>query len=114
MPLDASSITWTAEVPPFRGNAFVAFAPDGKLWIQRTTFGREGARYDLIGPDGALVDRVQLPGGHRVVGFGRDAMTSSDVSNSCSAARSSLLRKALTTGDTGVTGKPVRQSDLWG
>jgi len=73
-PIDASSITWAAEVPPFRGNAFVAFAPDGKLWIQRTTFGREGARYDLIGPDGALVDRVRLPEGHRVVGFGRDAM----------------------------------------
>jgi len=74
MPLDASSITWAAEVPPFRGNAFVAFAPDGKLWIQRTTFGREGARYDLIGPDGALADRVRLPDGHRVVGFGRDAI----------------------------------------
>ena len=74
MPLDASSITWAAELPPFRGNAFVAFAPDGKLWIQRTTFGREGARYDLIGPDGALVDRVRLPDGHRVVGFGRDVM----------------------------------------
>ena len=74
MPMDASSITWATEVPPFRGNAFVAFAPDGKLWIQRTTFGREGARYDLIGPDGSLVDRVRLPEGHRVVGFGRDAM----------------------------------------
>jgi hypothetical protein len=61
-------------VPPFRASAFVAFAPDGKLWIQRTTFGREGARYDLIGPDGALVDRVRLPEGHRVVGFGRNAM----------------------------------------
>jgi len=41
---------------------------------ERTTFGREGARYDLIGPDGALVDRVRLPEGHRVVGFGHDAI----------------------------------------
>lgn len=65
---------WAAEVPPFRGNGFIAFAPDGSLWIQRTTFGREGARYDVIGPDGALVDRVRLPDGHRVVGFGRDGM----------------------------------------
>jgi hypothetical protein len=65
---------WASEVPPFRPDAFVAFAPDGLLWIQRTTFRREGGRYDLIGPDGSLVDRVRFPDGHRVVGFGRDAM----------------------------------------
>ena len=65
---------WAAEVPPFRGDAFVAFDARGILWIQRTTFGREGGRYDLIGFDGALVDRVRLPEGHRVVGFGRGVM----------------------------------------
>lgn len=73
-PVDPSTITWAREVPPFRSNAFVAFAPDGRLWIQRTTFGREGARYDIIGADGALVDRVRLPEGLRVAGFGRDAV----------------------------------------
>ena len=65
---------WASEVPPFRWAAFIAFAPNGYLWIQRTTFRREGARYDVIGPDGSVVDRVRLPEGHRVVGFGRDAM----------------------------------------
>ena len=65
---------WASEVPPFRGGAFIAFAPNGELWIQRTTFRREGARYDVIGPGGSLVDRVRLPEGHRVVGFGRDGM----------------------------------------
>jgi hypothetical protein len=73
-PVDPSTITWVAELPPFLGDAFVGFAPDGRLWIQRPTFGREGAHYDLVGPDGALVDRVRLPEGHRVVGFGRSAM----------------------------------------
>lgn len=73
-PIDPSTVTWAKEVPPFRGDAFVAFAPDGMLWIQRTTFGREGGRYDIVGPDGKLVDRVRLPEGHRVVGFGRAAL----------------------------------------
>jgi hypothetical protein len=70
----SSATTWKREVPPFRGDAFVAFDPAGALWIQRTTFGREGARYDVIGPDGTLIDRVMLPEGHRVVGFGRREM----------------------------------------
>jgi len=69
-----ASINWASEVPPFRGDTFVAFAPDGALWIQRTTFGREGARYDLVGADGRLVDRIRLPEGHRVAGFGRGVM----------------------------------------
>jgi hypothetical protein len=73
-PVDPSTITWARELPPFRGNAFIAFAPDGKLWIQRTTFGREGARYDIVDREGKLVDRVHLPEGHRVVGFGRNEM----------------------------------------
>jgi hypothetical protein len=73
-PVDPSKIKWAAEVPAFRGDAFVAFAPNGVLWVQRSTFDREGGRYDLIGSDGKVVDRVRLPEAHRVVGFGRDAM----------------------------------------
>lgn len=46
----------------------------GCCWIQRATFGREGARYDVAGPDGVPVGRVDLPEGHRVAGFGRDAL----------------------------------------
>jgi hypothetical protein len=72
--LNPESINWLDEVPPFRGNAFVAFAPGGTLWIQRSTFGREGAKYDLVNRDGAVIDRVRLPEGHRVVGFGRDVL----------------------------------------
>jgi hypothetical protein len=72
--LNPASMNWLDEVPPFRGDAFVAFAPDGTLWIQRSTFGDEGARYDLVDRDGAVIDRVRLPEGHRVVGFGRDVL----------------------------------------
>ena len=65
---------WATHVPPFRFDGLIAFAPNGTLWVQRTTFRREGGRYDLIGADGSLIDRVRLPEGHRIVGFGRDAM----------------------------------------
>jgi hypothetical protein len=65
---------WAEELPAFRGDAVIVFAPDGVLWIQRTSFGLEGARYDLVAPDGNLIDRVRLPDGHRIIGFGRDAM----------------------------------------
>jgi hypothetical protein len=63
--------SWAEFVPPYRPTAFVSFDHAGMLWIQRTTFGREGARYDLIGPAGELRDRIEFPEGHRVVGFGR-------------------------------------------
>jgi hypothetical protein len=66
--------SWAAELPPFRPTAFIAFDRGGTLWIQRTTFGQEGARYDLIGPGGELTGRVELPDGHRVAGFGRGAL----------------------------------------
>jgi hypothetical protein len=65
---------WVDEVPAYRPRAFLSFDPNGILWIQRTTFGREGGMYDLIGREGELIDRLRLPEGHRVVGFGRNAM----------------------------------------
>ena len=65
---------WAKELPAFLYDGFLGFAPDGTLWIQRTTIGTEGALYDLVGRDGRLRDRVRFPDGHRVVGFGRDAM----------------------------------------
>lgn len=65
---------WAKEVPPFLWNAFVGFEPGGILWIQRSTFGNEGARYDLVNSRGELVDQVRLPVGHRVAGFGRGSI----------------------------------------
>jgi hypothetical protein len=70
----SDAINWARHVPAFRDNAFMAFDTRGVLWVQRTTFHRDGARYDLFGPDGKLLDRVVFPEAHRVVGFGRDVM----------------------------------------
>ena len=67
-------IRWAAQPPPFRAEAFVGFDDAGRLWVQRTTFGDEGGRYDVFGRDGSLIGRVELPPMHRVVGFGRDAV----------------------------------------
>ncbi len=66
--------SWAEEVPPFLPEAFLGFDGNGVLWVQRPTFGREGARYYLIGSDGAVTDRIRFPEGFRVVGFGRNAM----------------------------------------
>jgi hypothetical protein len=49
----------------------MAFDSRGILWVQRTTFGRDGGRYDLIDSTGAVSERIRFPEGHRVVGFGR-------------------------------------------
>ena len=73
-PSTGAPTMWVDEVPAYRPRAFLAFDPNGILWIQRTTFGREGGKYDLIGREGELIDRLRLPEGHRVVGFGRNTM----------------------------------------
>ncbi len=57
--------------PPFGASATRADA-DGRLWIRtipmRPTPG--GVVYDVISRDGELIDRIQLPGGFQLVGFG--------------------------------------------
>lgn len=58
--------------PPF-GQGAVRGDADGNLWV-RTTAVRDGAIggpiYDVISGSGALLDRVQVPAGRQVVGFG--------------------------------------------
>ena len=58
--------------PPFGQNA-VRADMDGNLWV-RTTPARPvpgGPVYDIINRDGVLVDRLQIPPGYGLVGFGR-------------------------------------------
>lgn len=59
--------------PAFEQNAARGDA-DGNLWI-RTTAARDGAIggpiFDVIARSGALIDRIQIPTGRRIVGFGR-------------------------------------------
>lgn len=58
--------------PPFNNGAVRADA-DGNLWIRpsppKPTPG--GAAYDIVSKDGELTDRLQLPQGYNLVGFGR-------------------------------------------
>jgi hypothetical protein len=65
---------WGDTVPAFRPRAFIEFDEAGRLWVQRATFHREGARYDVIGESGELIDRIRLLEGHRVAGFGRGVL----------------------------------------
>jgi hypothetical protein len=65
-----------AELPDYRP-AFSAGAArgdaDGNLWI-RTTATRAGAAgpiYDVVNRRGELIDRIQIPAGRQIVGFGK-------------------------------------------
>jgi hypothetical protein len=58
--------------PPFAGDAVRADL-DGNLWI-RTNPPKPipgGAVFDVVNRAGQLVDRLQLPPGYSLVGFGR-------------------------------------------
>jgi len=58
--------------PPFSSGAVRADA-DGNLWIRtipaKPTPG--GPVYDIVSHEGQLVDRLQLPPGYALVGFGK-------------------------------------------
>lgn len=60
---------WPQFLPPFLVRPAL-FAPDGILWVRRTTTAGDSTRYDLIGPNGRLASRITLPPRSRVVGFG--------------------------------------------
>lgn len=46
----------------------------GNLWVRTTARSDAGAIYDVIGANGTLKDRVKVPFGRVVVGFGPDAV----------------------------------------
>ena len=59
--------------PPFTSGSVRADA-DGNLWI-RTVPAKPvpgGPVYDIVSRSGELVDRLQVPPGYGVVGFGKD------------------------------------------
>jgi hypothetical protein len=60
--------------PPISASSSVRADEDGSLWI-RTVPPRPvpgGIVYDIVSPEGQLVNRIQLPPGYAIVGFGRD------------------------------------------
>ena len=58
--------------PPFGTNSVRADL-DGNLWVRtnQTRPIQGGAVYDVVSREGQLVDRLQLPSGYTLVGFGR-------------------------------------------
>lgn len=57
--------------PPFTAGAARGDL-DGNLWVRTTSpVGNEGPIYFIIDKQGQVIDRVQLPAGRLVVGFGK-------------------------------------------
>ena len=63
-------IRWPDALPPFLDDA-IRFAPDGFLWIQRTTSADGPPVFDIVDHRGAIVEQVKTPLRTRLVGFGR-------------------------------------------
>jgi hypothetical protein len=61
---------WPEYLPPFLSGSTVVFAPDGLLWIARTTPAGQPPTFDLIDGAGKVTQRVVLPKKSRLVGFG--------------------------------------------
>jgi hypothetical protein len=55
--------------PAFRQGAALGDS-DGFLWIRTSKNSASGAVYDVVSRDGALIDRVQVPPGRVIAGFG--------------------------------------------
>lgn len=64
-------MTWPAVKPPFPvGGAMVA--SDGRLWVPRTrAYNDSIPTYDVFDTAGRVVERIALPKGARLVGFGK-------------------------------------------
>ncbi|HXT17267.1 MAG TPA: hypothetical protein VN706_16635 [Gemmatimonadaceae bacterium] len=68
-----------SDLPDYRP-AFTASAvrgdEDGNVWVRTTAVrgGAAGAIYDVINSRGELVDRIQIPAGRQIVGFGKSGV----------------------------------------
>jgi hypothetical protein len=64
---------WPDVLPPFLTGAAL-FAPDGLLWVKRTTAAGLPATYDVLDQKGTVIRRVMLPPRTRLLGFGRSGV----------------------------------------
>jgi hypothetical protein len=64
---------WPEYLPPFLEDA-IAFAPDGRLWIQRTAHIGQTGTVDVFDRNARLVEQIRLPNGSRVIGFGKESV----------------------------------------
>ena len=66
---DTDSYEWPASKPAFVGSS-VWVTPEGDAWVQRSVPAGEPRQFDVFGADGQLQERIILPAGRRIVGFG--------------------------------------------
>jgi hypothetical protein len=77
--------------PPFAPGAARGDA-DGNLWI-RTSYGYGGAPvYDVVSKKGDLIDRVQLPVGRVIAGFGKGGVVYMGVREGTTGARLEMAK----------------------
>ena len=63
---------WPEYLPPFlRHRGIARIAPDGRLWVQRTTPADDPPTFDVFDSEGRRIEQVTLPHGRRLIGFGR-------------------------------------------
>jgi hypothetical protein len=72
-PVNMVPISELPDYKPVFGNGSVRADMDGRLWVRtiatKPTPG--GAIYDVVDKDGKLVDRIQVPAGTTIAGFGK-------------------------------------------
>lgn len=67
-------LKWPTHKPPFLEQSVLG-GPDQQLWILRTQpAGQALASYDVIDSTGSVRERVTVPAGSRVVGFGASSV----------------------------------------
>ena len=81
VPVDPPPKRWPAYLPPFLQSA-VSAAPDGRVWVRRTTVAGAPPTYDVFDALGKLAERVVMPRGARVVGFGKRSAYVARLDNS--------------------------------
>lgn len=63
---------WPESMPPFAAQRFGAprVAPSGQVWVPRSHGVNDAPTYDVFDAMGKLVDRITMPKGTRLLGFG--------------------------------------------
>jgi len=67
---DIDDYEWPEAKPPFVASG-VRVTPEGDAWVQHSVAAGDAPIFDVFGADGHLKERVTLPVGREVVGFGR-------------------------------------------
>lgn len=68
-PVTVGDVKWPGRLPPFLNGA-LRFDLQRRVWVQRTRHPESAQRYDVLDTSGALVARVRLEAGDRIIGFG--------------------------------------------